>query len=618
NIYRVSMWYSLALVLLFIGIGQAFNPLNCPTNVTCVEHQTCCLTNQGLWACCPLEDAICCNDGQTCCQKGEKCSSGGNCTKKIVQEENNQITIVETTGFNLIPHSLTPKSVQCPDGQSFCPDGQTCCQLSSGQYGCCPLHDHEHCCPHGYTCDTEHSRCLKKSLTSWFLKSAKFNFIKRHSSLNDNSVTCPDGQSSCPDGQTCCQLSTGQYGCCPLPDAVCCNDHLHCCPHGYTCDTEHSTCKRAEDEFDILPIFKKLPSFKLPKSCPHHYKCDLKVFKCDHDKYEFLSMPLLKKHSAMKTKSIPSTATNNKLATPQKPETLHTVQCPDEKSFCPDDTTCCILKEGGYGCCPFGSATCCADKIHCCSHDYSCDKSGSRCIRHVDSSLSVNNRTLDMVIAAMKKFKMPLMKKGTYTHRISTLDVVQNKHDHSPPSCKQYCRSPATGKLTCCTNRIPLTEGLTINDNQTCPDGVTKCSSKSTCCPNTDENQNVLSYGCCPYQKGVCCGTRGNVCCPFNYICNPTDQSCQLNDIKPTYNFLHTGNPQERNLRLSSPPINACPNLLVSCPTNYTCCQTPTYQYQCCAFTNGTCCSDGLHCCPNGTLCDLNAGGCYQDHNRNK
>jgi hypothetical protein len=24
------------------------------------------------------------------------------------------------------------------------------------------------------------------------------------------------GQSSCPDGNTCCQLSTGQYGCCPL------------------------------------------------------------------------------------------------------------------------------------------------------------------------------------------------------------------------------------------------------------------------------------------------------------------------------------------------------------------------------------------------------------------
>ncbi|CAF1362878.1 unnamed protein product, partial [Didymodactylos carnosus] len=72
----------------------------------------------------------------------------------------------------------------------------------------------------------------------------------------------------------------------------------------------------------------------------------------------------------------------------------------------------------GYGCCPYESGTCCADKVHCCASDYSCDASGSRCIRHPGPSSSVNNRTLDIVIAAMKKFKIPLMKKGTYTHRI--------------------------------------------------------------------------------------------------------------------------------------------------------------------------------------------------------
>ncbi|CAF0930371.1 unnamed protein product [Didymodactylos carnosus] len=133
------MFYSLALLLLFVHTTQAANQLNCPTNVTCVDRQTCCLTNQGLWACCPLEDAICCNDGQTCCQKNQQCAPGGNCTSKIVEQGNNQVQFVETTGFKLIPHSLTQQSVQCPDGQSFCPDGQTCCKLASGQYGCCPL-----------------------------------------------------------------------------------------------------------------------------------------------------------------------------------------------------------------------------------------------------------------------------------------------------------------------------------------------------------------------------------------------------------------------------------------------------------------------------------------------
>ena len=50
-----------------------------------------------------------------------------------------------------------------------------------------------------------------------------------------NSVVCPDGQSECPSGNTCCKLSSGQWGCCPLPKAVCCSDGVHCCPNGYTC-----------------------------------------------------------------------------------------------------------------------------------------------------------------------------------------------------------------------------------------------------------------------------------------------------------------------------------------------------------------------------------------------
>ncbi|KAL9966889.1 hypothetical protein ACROYT_G025026 [Oculina patagonica] len=48
-------------------------------------------------------------------------------------------------------------------------------------------------------------------------------------------VVCPDGQSQCPDGDTCCKLSSGAYGCCPVPNAVCCSDGVHCCPNGYTC-----------------------------------------------------------------------------------------------------------------------------------------------------------------------------------------------------------------------------------------------------------------------------------------------------------------------------------------------------------------------------------------------
>ena len=45
------------------------------------------------------------------------------------------------------------------------------------------------------------------------------------------SVPCGDG-TSCPSGTTCCKLSSGQWGCCPYPEAVCCDDGQHCCPSG--------------------------------------------------------------------------------------------------------------------------------------------------------------------------------------------------------------------------------------------------------------------------------------------------------------------------------------------------------------------------------------------------
>ena len=30
-------------------------------------------------------------------------------------------------------------------------------------------------------------------------------------------IICPGGQFECPTGNTCCRLSSGDWGCCPLP-----------------------------------------------------------------------------------------------------------------------------------------------------------------------------------------------------------------------------------------------------------------------------------------------------------------------------------------------------------------------------------------------------------------
>lgn len=56
------------------------------------------------------------------------------------------VTVVSLVTANTLfftPHNAAHKppgvtSVICPDQTSMCPDGSTCCQLATGEYGCCP------------------------------------------------------------------------------------------------------------------------------------------------------------------------------------------------------------------------------------------------------------------------------------------------------------------------------------------------------------------------------------------------------------------------------------------------------------------------------------------------
>merc|ERR1711874_868316 len=67
-----------------------------------------------------------------------------------------------------------------------------------------------------------------------------------------NTKQCSDKSSAeqgCPGDQVCCLMDAAaaeeeednMFGCCPFPAGVCCQDRLHCCPNGTSCDTESSS-----------------------------------------------------------------------------------------------------------------------------------------------------------------------------------------------------------------------------------------------------------------------------------------------------------------------------------------------------------------------------------------
>lgn len=84
-------------------------------------------------------------------------------------------------------------------------------------------------------------------------------------------VAC-DAVHECPPKTTCCCLSTIfnlclEWGCCPIPDATCCDDHQHCCPHDLpVCDTAAGRClPKSGDVTKSVAIYTKEPAkFRLP------------------------------------------------------------------------------------------------------------------------------------------------------------------------------------------------------------------------------------------------------------------------------------------------------------------------------------------------------------------
>nr|XP_046146694.1 progranulin-like [Oncorhynchus gorbuscha] len=633
----------------------------CPDGeAECPEDTTCCELPGGSWGCCPLAKAVCCEDKMHCCPESTKCDLAHS---KCVSPTLDTFPMREKVPARKRQSVAVGRAVTCPGGKSLCPDGTTCCLLASGDFGCCPYpeavccFDKIHCCPGNTTCDLEHEMCTSPNTQTPLAK-------KIPAIPNDvnavNAVPCNDSV-ACADGSTCCKSLDGEWVCCPLPKAVCCDDHLHCCPHGTICNLAESTCDDPSSGSALVPMLDKVPAFSyvseekpLPNSkcdestscpgqstccktttgnwaccplpnamccndhlhcCPHGTVCNLEASTCD-DPSGF-TMPWVAK--------VPALATQTPLATEK---------C-DEQTMCPRGTTCCRQNSGQSACCPLPHAVCCDDHEHCCPKGYTCNVAEQTCDKPGLLSLPW----------VPKLPGLPLHR-GLPQASAPSVHPVKNMCDPhtSCPKDTTCCFVKKAGKWGCC----PLPKavccadgdhccpsGYSCDDQKTCCtkgrltipwyrkekaltvgamlkdvkcDNKSSCASRTTCCKLSTEE-----WGCCPLVKAVCC-TDHEHCCPQGYSCNMQTGTCE----KPVEGVLPHTIPQtkvsESQQRAAEAGIDVkCDGAgEYSCPNLQTCCKTSPTEWSCCPEPKAVCCADAKHCCPMGYTCNLGQGGCSQ------
>lgn len=451
--------------------------------VSC-SNTSCCETNLGVFKCCQYLNGVCCIGKNTCCPQGSRCSFNG-----ILCEYPSGVVAARVL---LGPNQQKPpsdplkpfdqkKDVICPDRISVCSANSTCCSIGNEMFGCCSLpngvccEDNLHCCPEHTKCNLNRGSCdpvdvwrltasneptvplwpqltTPRASVSALIPGAPVDVLR----MSYDGVQCSDSL-ECPLRTTCCRNTTGQFACCPMPDAVCCSDGEHCCPTGFRCDLSSQRC---EKDVPVLP------------------KAD--------------------------------------------------VECPDKSFHCNSTSTCCPLLNQEWACCPFEKAVCCSDMLHCCPENTTCDVAGGQCVK-----------TSAMVMQRL------------------------NSESHS--------------------KRV------------TCSSGLVSCLG-GTCC------KNIFGIdACCPHPEAVCC--NNGHCCPKGTRCDGSTDSCLPSTSVPT---PLTPNASSRE------PINLCPDGKSVCPKDKTCCHLIDDSFGCCPLANGTCCADRRHCCPAGSVC-TGTGSCVQE-----
>uniref|UniRef100_A0A665TPF0 Granulins domain-containing protein n=1 Tax=Echeneis naucrates TaxID=173247 RepID=A0A665TPF0_ECHNA len=513
------------------------NSVPCDDTVACPDGNTCCKTKDGGWACCPMPEAVCCEDHVHCCPKGKKCNLAAQTC------EDNTCSIPWFKKMPTFPRqSVQQQNVPC-DATTSCPDDSTCCKTNEGGWACCPLPEvqlycsaayetltplqmhkmdfinHIHCCPKGNTCNLPAQTCDSNSKSIPWVE--KIPAIPRGGAQAGN-VPC-DTTTSCPDGSTCCKNKMGEWACCPLPEAVCCDDHEHCCPHGTTCDPSGTACI---SESGSTPMMEKIPALTTP---------------------------------AFNTGDI--TATDSQVTNPETTEKEPDndvdalVNC-DPHTSCPRDTTCCFMTASQkWGCCPLPEAVCCADGNHCCPTNYKCNEEQTSCVKGevvipwytklpATSTLQdePNSVQCDGLNQCPQQTTCCRLFTGEWGCCPMQDAVCCQDQEHCCPqgyTCNilsKSCQKVVMLQL----ETIPLTP-VYLPERQTPPppskqndiqcDDKTSCKDEETCC-----RMSATKWGCCPSPNAVCCSDMQH-CCPTGYTC--TEGGACIQSTKFFWNNWH-------------------------------------------------------------------------------
>ncbi|ROI16392.1 Granulin [Anabarilius grahami] len=399
----------------------------------------------------------------------------------------------------------------------MCDDGNTCCQTPSGGYGCCPLPNAECCSDHLHCCYQGTLCDLEHS--KCVNKTHSLDWVERVA-ITQKAVVCPDQESECPDDTTCCEMPDGSWGCCPMKNAVCCEDKQHCCPQGTKCDLAHSMCVSAV--YGPSPFWRK---FAASRRKPSEKKAD-------------------------------------------------------KTSTCPDDTTCCELETGTYGCCPMPKAVCCSDHFHCCPEGTTCDLIHSMC-------LSANGFT-------------------EMATKIPAVTALKPREKAVPCNETVACASGTTcckteeGSWACC----PLPKAVCCEDHAHCCPKDTVCNLAAGTCDDLADLSASIPW----LTKAVCCADHLH-CCPHDTVCNLAASTCDsVNDKGPRFSVPLV----KKIVALTLPSQNQNCDESSLCPTGTTCCRLTSGAWACCPMLQAVCCADQEHCCPQGYKCDLAQKTCVR------